>query len=114
MLVVALGVVSGCGGGDSEESETAFCDAVDEMADYLDDYGGVPTDMDELESAMADIRAIERDVRGLAPDSIRDDVRIVFTADSDTRDLDEQEELAEARRRVNDYIAEECRLDVGL
>lgn len=109
--VAGLLLVAACGN-DSDDN-SAFCENVEEVASILGDTND-PGSVDELKANIARIERLQSDLVSTAPGSIRDDVEIVMTTDSDTIRASEQEQLAESRVKVNEYIRSECDLTVEL
>lgn len=116
LFVGAAALAAACGGGgDDAETVSTWCSNVERLATFLDEHrSGAPDNFDDLEAAIDDGNRLESELIDGAPGSISDEVATMFATDTETLDLDEQEAYDEAQSTVNDFIRDECRLDIGL
>lgn len=114
-VALTVGLVA-CSGGDSQEAVDAWCEKVAEIPDSLAEARAVEASgtFGDLEEQLDRMNALLDELASTAPGSIEDDVRTVIDTDSDTLVISEQDAVAESRDAVNEYIRDECDLNIGL
>jgi hypothetical protein len=117
-LVALLAVVVGvsCGGGGDSGDKEAFCSTVLKLNDLNSELVDAQDSMSlsDMSDGLDKADELFKSLEETAPSRLVDDMKDLNRIDSDSVRISEQERYREAQSNVNEYIHQDCDLDIDL